>query len=109
MHNLFLAAAIISEVIATSFLKASKGFTAWGPSLIVILGYAAAFYFLSLAIEKIPIGVAYAIWCGAGILLITVAGTIFYKQIPDAGAIAGISLITAGVVVLQLFSKTTLH
>ena len=109
MHNVYLAAAIISEVVATSFLNATKGFTAWGPSLIVMVGYAASFYFLSLAIEKIPIGVAYAIWCGVGIVLISISGAIFYKQIPDAGAIAGISLIAAGVVVLQLFSKTTLH
>ena len=109
MHNLYLAIAIISEAIATSSLKASKGFTIWWPSLVVMIGYAASFYFLSLAIEKIPVGVAYAIWCGVGIVLISIAGAVFYKQIPDAGAIAGISLIAAGVVVLQVFSKTAVH
>ena len=106
MHNVFLAAAIISEVIATSFLKDSKGFTALWPSLITMVGYGAAFYFLSLALEKIPLGVAYAIWCGVGIVLITIVGLIIHQQPIDKAALLGIALIGSGVVVIQGFSES---
>ena len=106
MHNIYLVAAIISEVIATSFLKDSKGFTALWPSLITMAGYAAAFYFLSLALEKIPLGVAYAIWCGVGIVLITIVGLVIHQQTPDKAALLGIALIGSGVVVIQGFSES---
>lgn len=106
---LFLLIAIISEIIATSALKASEQFSKLVPSLIVIIGYASAFYFLSLTLKKMNLGIAYALWSGVGIVLVTAIGAILYKQKPDLPAIAGIILIIAGVVVINLFSKTTLH
>jgi small multidrug resistance pump len=104
---LILAAAIVSEVIATSFLKASDGFSRFWPSLVVMVGYAAAFYFLSLTLKVIPVGVAYAIWSGVGVALIALIGWWFFGQALDAAAVIGLALIVAGVVVLQFFSKTT--
>lgn len=106
---LYLAIAIAAEVVATSALKASEGFTKAGPTLIVAAGYGVAFYFLSLVLKSVPVGVAYAIWSGAGIVLIAAIGWLFMKQSLDAGAIAGISLIVAGVIVIQLFSKSAAH
>ena len=106
---IFLAAAIVSEVVATSTLKASVGFSRLWPSLVVIVGYATAFYFLSLTLKTIPVGVAYAIWSGAGVALIALAAWIFFGQALDAPAIVGLSLIVAGVVVLNVFSKTLSH
>jgi len=106
---IFLAAAIVSEVVATSTLKASAGFSRLWPSLVVIVGYATAFYFLSLTLKTIPVGVAYAIWSGAGVALIALAAWIFFGQALDAPAIVGLSLIVAGVVVLNVFSKTLSH
>ncbi|PWG81945.1 DMT family transporter [Pararcticibacter amylolyticus] len=106
---LFLLIAIISEIIATSALKASEQFSKLVPSLIVIIGYASAFYFLSLTLKKMNLGIAYALWSGVGIVLVTAIGAILYKQKPDLPAIAGIILILAGVVIINLFSKTTLH
>jgi small multidrug resistance pump len=107
MPYLFLAIAILAEVIGTSALKASEGFTRVLPSAVVIAGYGIAFYFLSLALRAIPVGVAYAIWSGAGVALITLIGWLAFKQALDAGALAGIALIVAGVVVIQLFSRST--
>lgn len=106
---LYLAVAIAAEVIATSALKASEGFTKTGPSAIVAVGYAVAFYFLSLVLKTVPVGVAYAIWSGVGIVLIALIGSLFMKQPLDPGAIAGIGLIVAGVLVIQLFSKSAAH
>ena len=106
---LYLAIAIIAEVIATSALKASEGFTRTGPSLVVGIGYAIAFYFLSLVLKTVPVGVAYAIWSGAGIVLITGIGWLVLKQPLDAAALVGIGLIVAGVAVIQLFSRSTVH
>ena len=106
---LYLAIAIIAEVIATSALKASEGFTRTGPSLVVGFGYAVAFYFLSLVLKTVPVGVAYAIWSGAGIVLITGIGWLVLKQPLDAAALVGIGLIVAGVAVIQLFSRSTVH
>jgi small multidrug resistance pump len=105
----FLGIAIIFEIIATSALKKSEDFTRLIPSIITILGYFAAFYFLSFAIRTIPVGIAYAIWSGVGIVLITIIGAVFFKQIPDLPAIIGLTLIMAGVIVINVFSKTTAH
>jgi small multidrug resistance pump len=105
----FLGIAIIFEIIATSALKKSEQFTQIIPSIITIVGYFAAFYFLSFAIRTIPVGIAYAIWSGVGIVLITIIGAIFFKQIPDLPAIIGLALIMIGVVVINVFSKTTAH
>ncbi len=106
---IYLSVAIVSEVIATSALKASDGFSRLWPSLIVVAGYATAFYFLSLTLKTIPVGVVYAIWSGAGIALITLIGWLWFGQKLDAPALIGILLIAAGVAVLQLFSKTVSH
>ena len=99
--------AIVSEVIGTSALKASEGFTRLWPSLIVVVGYLSAFYFLSLTLKTMPIGVAYAIWSGAGVALIALIAWALYGQALDVPAIIGLSLIVAGVVVLNVFSSTT--
>ncbi len=109
MGYLYLAAAIIAEVIGTSALKASSGFTRLVPSIVVVSGYGAAFYFLSLVLRSIPVGVAYAIWAGTGIVLIAIVAALFYKQIPDTPAVIGMGLIIAGVAVINLFSKTVGH
>lgn len=101
-----LSAAIVSEVIGTSALKASEGFSRPWPSVIVVLGYAAAFFLLSLTLRTIPVGVAYAIWSGAGVALITLLSWLLFGQTLDLGAVVGIVLIVAGVVVLNLFSST---
>ncbi|SCY00912.1 multidrug efflux SMR transporter [Nitrosospira sp. Nsp13] len=106
---LFLSIAIVSEVVATSALKASNGFTQLWPSLLVVAGYAIAFFFLSLTLRTIPVGVAYAIWSGAGIVLIALIAWLVFGQSLDTPAIIGLALIIAGVVVLQLFSKSAVH
>ncbi|MHC9085675.1 DMT family transporter [Luteimonas sp. RIT-PG2_3] len=106
---LLLGIAIVAEVIATSALKASEGFTRLGPSLLVVAGYGVAFYCLSLVMKTIPIGIAYAIWSGVGVSLIALIGWLVYRQPLDLAAIVGISLIIGGVMVLQLFSSTAAH
>jgi len=105
----FLSVAIVSEVIATSALKASEGFTRLWPTLVVVAGYLSAFYFLSLTLKTIPVGVAYAIWSGVGVVLITLIAWVYFKQALDTPAIIGLSLIIAGVIVLNVFSKTVNH
>ena len=105
----YLAVAIAAEVIATSALKASEGFTRTGPSLLVAAGYGIAFYFLSLTLKTVPVGVAYAIWSGAGIVLIALIGWRVLKQPLDLPAVLGMALIVAGVAVIQLFSKAAAH
>jgi small multidrug resistance pump len=109
MSYLHLSSAIIAEVIATSALKASESFTNPLPSCLVVVGYGAAFYFLSLCLKTIDVGVAYAIWSGLGIVLVTIVAEVLYKQIPDGWAIFGMALIMAGVVVLNLLSKSAVH
>ena len=109
MHHFYLAVAILSEVIATCTLKSSEKFTRLGPSIVVVLGYCSAFYFLTLALDRIQLGVAYAIWSGVGILLVALVGWFYYRQTLDTPAIFGMGLIIAGVVVLNLFSKTAVH
>lgn len=109
MHWLYLMIAIISEVIATSALKSTDGFTRLWPSLSVVVGYASAFYFLSLTLRYFPVGIVYAIWSGVGVALVTLAGWFFYHQSLDAAAVAGIVLIVIGVLVLNLFSRTVVH
>lgn len=109
MGFLYLGIAIAAEVVGTSALKASEEFTKLWPSLVVVLGYGLAFYLLSLVLKTIPIGVAYAVWSGVGIVLIAIVGALFFKQIPDTPAIIGMGLIISGVVVMNLFSKTVGH
>lgn len=103
---LYLAIAIVSEVIATSALKASDGFSRLGPSLLVVAGYAIAFACLSLTLRTIPVGVAYAIWSGVGIALIALIGWLAFGQSLDLAAIVGLALIVAGVIVLNVFSRS---
>ena len=106
---IFLAVAIISEVIATSFLKSAEGFTRFWPSVVVVAGYLLAFYLLSLTLKTIPVGVAYAIWSGVGIVLIALSGWLFLDQSLDMPALIGLSLIVAGVAVINVFSRTVAH
>ncbi|RJP43895.1 MAG: QacE family quaternary ammonium compound efflux SMR transporter [Desulfobacteraceae bacterium] len=108
-HWLFLSVAILAEVMGTSALKASDGFTRLWPSILVICCYGVAFYFLSLTLRAIPVGVAYAVWAGVGIVLITMAGWLFFDQRLDFPAILGITLIVAGIVVMNAFSKVVPH
>lgn len=105
----YLSVAIISEIAATSALKSAEGFTRLWPSCIVITGYAAAFYFLSLTLKTIPVGMAYAIWSGAGTALVALVAWIFMGQKLDVPAIIGILLIISGVLVLNIFSKSAAH
>lgn len=106
-HWLLLFLAILSEVIATSALRASEGFTRLWPSVLVVSGYGAAFYLLSLTLQALPLGVAYAVWSGVGLALITVVGWVIYGQKLDTAAIIGMVLILAGVIVINAFSRTT--
>jgi len=106
MSYLYLTIAIVSEVIGTAALKASEEFTQLIPSLIVVVGYAVAFYFLTLTLRTIPVGIAYALWAGCGIVLICLVSWILYNQALDAPAIIGIGLITAGVLLINGFSNS---
>lgn len=109
MNYIYLAIAIIAEVIGTSALKASEGFTKILPAAVVVFGYGVSFYFLSVVLKTIPVGIAYAIWSGLGVVLIAVIGFVFYNQRLDLGAVIGILLIISGVVVINLFSKSVGH
>ncbi|MFY9179056.1 MAG: multidrug efflux SMR transporter [Venatoribacter sp.] len=106
---IFLSVAIIAEVVATSALKASEGFSKLWPSGIVIVSYGLAFYFLSLVLKDIPVGVAYAVWSGMGIVLITAVAWLLYGQKMDAWGLVGLGLIVAGILVLNLLSKASTH
>ena len=106
---LTLTLAILAEVIGTSALKASEGFSRLLPSVVVVAGYGIAFYFLSLALKHIPVGIAYAVWSGAGTVLITVIGVLAFRQKIDLAGIIGIALIIAGVLVLNLLPKSGAH
>ena len=109
MNYWLLFLAIVAEVIATSALKASDGFTKFIPGIIVVAGYGAAIYLLSLVLRSLPVGITYAIWAGLGIVLIVIVGAIAFKQIPDLPAIIGMTLIVAGVLIINIFSKTVSH
>ncbi|MGR3907696.1 multidrug efflux SMR transporter [Burkholderia sp. SR8] len=105
----WLAIAIVAEVIGTSALRAADGFTRLWPSMLVVAGYGTAFYCLSLTLRTMPVGIIYAVWSGAGIVLITLVAMLLYRQVPDLPAVIGLGLIVAGVVVLNLFSKMQAH
>ena len=105
----FLFIAIVSETVATSALKSSEGFSRLWPSVVVVAGYSAAFYFLSLTLRTIPVGIAYAIWSGIGVVLIALAGWLIHGQRLDAPALIGIGLIVSGVVVMNVFSSSSAH
>ncbi|TDN70516.1 multidrug efflux SMR transporter [Paraburkholderia sp. BL10I2N1] len=104
-----LALAIVAEVIATSALRASDGFSRLLPAAVVVVGYGISFYCLSLTLRSIPVGIVYAIWSGVGIVLITLVAIVMYRQVPDFAAVCGLGLIVAGVVVLNLFSGMQAH
>jgi len=109
LNYAYLAISIVAEVIATSALKASEGFTRLVPSAVVAIGYAISFYFLSLTLRVLSVGIVYAIWSGVGIVLVSAIGWVLYGQKLDAAALVGMSLIIAGVVVVNLLSSSTGH
>ncbi|MEX7637750.1 multidrug efflux SMR transporter SsmE [Serratia marcescens] len=106
---MYLTMAIVAEVIATTMLKASEGFTLLCPSLLVVLGYGVAFWGLSMVVKSMPLGIVYAIWSGMGIVLVSVAAVFVYQQKLDWPAIVGMGLIIAGVLVINLLSKASVH
>ena len=106
---MYLTMAIVAEVIATTMLKASEGFTRLWPSLLVVLGFGVAFWGLSMVVKSMPLGIVYAIWSGMGIVLVSVAAVFVYQQKLDWPAIVGMGLIIAGVLVINLLSKATVH
>ena len=106
---LILLVAILSETIATTALKASEGFTVLIPSVVVVVGYCLSFYFLSLTLRSIPVGVAYAVWSGVGVAFVTLFGVLVYNQKLDLPAMLGILLIMTGVVVMFSFSDSMSH
>lgn len=105
----YLLIAIVGEVIATSFLRASAGFTQLVPSVVVVVGYGITFYFFSLALQTIPVGIGYAIWSGVGIVLVSIIAYFAYGQSLDLPALIGIGLILAGVLVINVFSQSSTH
>jgi len=109
MGYLYLAIAIIAEVLGTSALKASEEFTKPIPSIAVVIGYGIAFYFLSLVLKTMPVGMAYAIWSGLGIVLITIVGIVVFNQKIDLPAVIGMSFIVCGVIIMNLFSNSVAH
>ncbi|MDT8880620.1 SMR family transporter [Halomonas saccharevitans] len=109
MTYLYLALAIIAEVVATSALKSSVGFTRLWPSVLVLVGYGLAFYLLALVLKSLPVGIAYAFWAGLGIVLVTLVGILVYGEKPDLPALLGLAMIVGGVVVIQVFSSVASH
>lgn len=109
MKWVYLLIAVSGEVVATAALKASQGFTVLAPAAVVVAGYGVAFYFLSLTLNQIPVGISYALWSGIGIVLISIIGWFFLDQRLDVPAMLGIGLIVAGVAVINLFSKAAAH
>lgn len=109
MNKIFLVIAVVAEVVGTSALKASDGFSRLLPSLVVIAGYMVAFFFLSLTLRSLPVGIVYAMWSGVGIVLISLVAYFFFHQSLDLAAIVGMSLIIAGVVVVNFFSSSVPH
>jgi small multidrug resistance pump len=108
-HWIALAIAIFAEVIGTTALKASNEFTRFLPSLVVVAGYGTAFYFMAISMRVLPVGIMYAIWSGMGIVLVSVIGWLVYKQTLDLPSMIGMALIIAGVIVINLFSKSVGH
>ncbi len=106
MNYVYLGVAILAEVIATSALKASDHFTRFWPSVLVVLSYCLAFFSLSFALNTIPVGVAYAIWCGLGIVLVTIVSAFIYRQIPNVPVLVGMGLIIVGVIVVNVWSDS---
>lgn len=109
MTWVLLGLAIVAEVIATSFLRSADGFTRLAPSVVVVAGYSVAIYLLSLSLRQIPVGIAYAIWSGVGVMLIAVIGWLVLDQILDTAAIVGMGFIVVGVVIINVFSSTATH
>lgn len=109
MHYVFLFAAVVAETIGTSALHASQQFTKLWPSLLVVVAYAISFYLLSLTLRYMPVGIMYAMWSGLGIVLIALIAWLVFGQTLDGPALVGMGLILAGIVVIQLFSKTATH
>lgn len=109
MGHIYLVIAVVAEVIATSALKASEEFSKPIPTIIVVLGYGMAFYLLTLVLRTIPIGIAYALWSGLGIVLVALVGALYYKQSLDLPAMLGIGFILAGVFIVNIFSKSVAH
>ncbi len=104
----YLGIAIITEVIGISALKSAEGFTRLWPSVVVVVSYALSFYLLSLTLKTIPVGIVYAVWSGVGIVLLALIGALFFKQTLDPPAMIGVGLILTGVIVINLFSRTTI-
>jgi len=109
MGYIYLAIAVLAEVAGTSFLKATEGFTRPGPTAFVLVAYGLAFWMLSMSLKTMTVAVVYALWCGAGIVLIALIGWFLLKQPLDLPALIGIGLILAGVVVINLFSSSVRH
>ena len=109
LHYVYLIIAVAAETIGTTALQASNQFTRLGPTVLVVLAYGVAFYFLGIALKYIPVGIAYALWSGLGIVLIALIGFAVFGQVLDGAAIAGLTLIIAGIAVIQLFSNTATH
>ncbi|MET0604818.1 MAG: multidrug efflux SMR transporter [Beijerinckiaceae bacterium] len=109
MAHLYMFTAILLEVLGTAALQASNQFTRTGPVVILVACYFASFFFLSLALKEIPIGIAYAIWSGCGIVLISIVGSVWFRQSLDAPALVGVGLIVAGVLVINLLSTSVTH
>lgn len=106
---IYLALAILGEVIATSALKAANGFSEIIPSILVVIGYGVAFYYLSLSLKTIPLGISYAIWSGVGVVAVSIIGWVYYKQALDIAALIGMAMILGGVLVIHLFSNSAAH
>lgn len=109
MAYFYLFVAIVAEVVGTSALKASQEFTRFWPSVTVVVGYALAFYMLTLVLRTLPVGIAYAFWAGLGIVLVTLIGVVVFGEKLDLPAVLGLAMIIAGVVVIQVFSKVSAH
>ncbi|MEO0989916.1 MAG: SMR family transporter [Pseudomonadota bacterium] len=109
MHYVYLLIAVLAETIGTSALQASQQFTKLLPSVIVVVGYALAFYFMSLTLRFMPVGIVYAIWSGLGIVFIAIIGFVVFGQRLDLPAILGLAMILAGILIIHLFSSTSTH
>lgn len=109
MKYVYLLLAIAFEILGTSSLQESEQFTKWKPSVMVVIGFGLAFFFLSASLKYLPLGIVYALWAGIGIVAISIVSVVRFKQTMDFPAILGIALIVAGVVIIQLFSKVKTH
>jgi small multidrug resistance pump len=109
MHYVYLAIAILAETIATSTLKSTQGFSKPLPTAVVVIGYATAFYLLSIIVKTMPVGIVYAIWSGVGIVLVAIVGFVWLKQTLDLPAIIGIGFILTGVLIVNIFSQSMTH